>query len=190
MAAGGYWFIFNYEKQMQQNITALEAELNAQKEQLQQDGIFSQSKLDQLIKQAKDFHPRKKLFQFAYVRLAIVELVEKLSQGWRFENDNYAVIHHGGSSVGLHLIKPVEIYEAELNDLAAETEANYRAFVEAAKAKLIPQIAKLQIELKTAQDAIKKQTDAERKLQNEMQKQIAELEADLIAATTAEASNG
>lgn len=167
---------------LQERILQLEVKLNDLKEQFRLEAIFSQQELDSRIKHAEDFHPRKKLFSYPYVRQAFDGVIEMLKHGWVYQPDIYTVIHHGSNSVSVHLIKPDDIYQAELIEVASKAESDYRSEIEENKQRLLPEIARIQVELKALQERQRKETAAKNKFEEELSKAEKELLAEFEEA--------
>lgn len=88
------------------------------------------------------------------------------------------------------MVKPEALYKAELLEVIAKVESDYRDELDVNKEKLLPLIASLSVELKSAQTQIQKERTAQAKFEKELADITQELLGDFTEDNSAPIENG
>ena len=107
-------------------------------------------------------------------------LQDKLGTGWTYEDDEASAIAFPNSpNIVVRLVKPTDILDSEYAALEIRVKDKYLAGIDAAKSKLLSEIASTQLQIKELQKAITQ----EAKNQSLFDKELRAVELELLSGT-------
>ena len=156
-------------------IEEFKSKLETLKTEFQNKTTFNPDELKHRQEIARKQYDQYQSFSEIGLRTIVIKLQEKFGEGWTYVDSLGGTEYVAPSFYKVRLKKPEDIIDADLSDIDAKTEAQYRTDIESAKEPLLLEIAKAQLALKDAEAAEKEKAKREASLAKELEKITKEL---------------